>query len=108
MGEPLYLDVVMPLCAAASSTAFLYSPAVTAWVPRILLLLRSSLFTTTLSPLSPRSSFTVGIDDDVTHLSLEIDENPDTAPEGTISCKFWGLGCRRYRWRQQELHQDHR
>ena len=71
---------------------FLYSAAVTAWVPRILLLLRLSLFTTTLSPLSPRRAFTVGIDDDVTHLSLEITENPDTAPEGTTSCIFWGLG----------------
>ena len=30
--------------------------------------------------------------DDVTHLSLEVTENPDTAPEGTTSCKFWGLG----------------
>ena len=36
--------------------------------------------------------FTVGINDDVTHTSLEIKEKINTIPEGTISCKFWGLG----------------
>lgn len=36
--------------------------------------------------------FTVGIEDDVTHLSLPVTENPHTAPEGTTACKFWGLG----------------
>lgn len=37
--------------------------------------------------------FTLGIEDDVTHLSLERKENPQTAPEGTTSCKFWGMGA---------------
>ena len=36
--------------------------------------------------------FTVGIVDDVTHTSLEVKEKINTIPEGTISCKFWGLG----------------
>jgi pyruvate-ferredoxin/flavodoxin oxidoreductase len=36
--------------------------------------------------------FTVGIDDDVTHLSLPIGPVLDTEPEGTIRCKFWGYG----------------
>ncbi|MFP4041043.1 MAG: pyruvate:ferredoxin (flavodoxin) oxidoreductase [Desulfosudaceae bacterium] len=36
--------------------------------------------------------FTVGINDDVTHTSLEVAEEIDTAPEGTVQCKFWGLG----------------
>ena len=40
-----------------------------------------------------KERFTVGIDDDVTFLSLPIEENPHTAPEGTTSCKFWGLGA---------------
>ena len=39
-----------------------------------------------------KNHFTVGIVDDVTHLSLEEKENPDTTPAGTHSCKFWGLG----------------
>ena len=41
---------------------------------------------------NPKDSFTIGIVDDVTHTSLVEEEFIDTAPEGTISCKFWGLG----------------
>ncbi|HUX46447.1 MAG TPA: pyruvate:ferredoxin (flavodoxin) oxidoreductase, partial [Desulfosporosinus sp.] len=41
----------------------------------------------------PKNSFTIGILDDVTYKSLAEDEIIDTAPEGTISCKFWGLGA---------------
>lgn len=40
----------------------------------------------------PKDHFTVGIVDDVTHTSLPIGETLFTEPEGTISCKFWGLG----------------
>ncbi len=40
-----------------------------------------------------KKHFTVGINDDVTNLSLPIDENPDTTPAGIKSCKFWGLGA---------------
>ncbi|MEA1972520.1 MAG: pyruvate:ferredoxin (flavodoxin) oxidoreductase, partial [Candidatus Cloacimonadota bacterium] len=36
--------------------------------------------------------FTVGIEDDVTNNSIKIDETINTTPEGTITCKFWGLG----------------
>lgn len=37
--------------------------------------------------------FTLGIQDDVTHLSLERKERMETSPAGTTSCKFWGLGA---------------
>jgi len=40
----------------------------------------------------PRNHFTIGIVDDVTRLSLELKEEINAAPEGTIRCKFWGLG----------------
>ncbi len=40
----------------------------------------------------PKNGFTVGIVDDVTNTSLPLGENIVTAPEGTIRCKFWGLG----------------
>ncbi len=40
----------------------------------------------------PKNGFTIGIVDDVTNLSLEIKENIITEPEGTVRCKFWGLG----------------
>ena len=41
---------------------------------------------------SPKNGFTIGINDDVTHTSLDIEDNINTTPEGTIRCKFWGLG----------------
>jgi pyruvate-ferredoxin/flavodoxin oxidoreductase len=40
----------------------------------------------------PRNHFTVGIDDDVTKLSLEVGEEIDSVPQGTTQCMFWGLG----------------
>ena len=46
-----------------------------------------------LAAEKPKNHFTVGIVDDVTHTSLEIGEGFDVAPEGTVQCKFWGLGA---------------
>ncbi len=40
----------------------------------------------------PRDGFTIGITDDVTNTSLPEKDGIETTPEGTISCKFWGLG----------------
>ncbi|KYH28980.1 MULTISPECIES: pyruvate:ferredoxin (flavodoxin) oxidoreductase [Clostridium] len=40
----------------------------------------------------PKDGFTIGIVDDVSGTSLPEGEIIDTTPEGTISCKFWGLG----------------
>jgi pyruvate-ferredoxin/flavodoxin oxidoreductase len=45
-----------------------------------------------LNAAEPKDRFTVGINDDVTNTSLEVKEEIVTAPEGTIRCKFWGLG----------------
>ena len=41
---------------------------------------------------APKDHFTIGIVDDVTNSSLEEHDAPNTAAEGTIECKFWGLG----------------
>jgi pyruvate-ferredoxin/flavodoxin oxidoreductase len=45
-----------------------------------------------LDESTPKNHFTVGIIDDVSNLSLPIKEQINTVPEGTISCKFYGLG----------------
>ncbi len=45
-----------------------------------------------LDAKEPRTRFTVGINDDVSHLSLSLGTPIDTTPEGTVSCKVWGLG----------------
>jgi len=42
---------------------------------------------------APKSFFTVGIVDDVSHTSLEIGEEIDPSLEGTVRCKFWGIGA---------------
>jgi pyruvate-ferredoxin/flavodoxin oxidoreductase len=42
---------------------------------------------------APKNHFTVGIEDDVTHTSLEMRDEIDPTPEGTVRCKFWGLGA---------------
>jgi pyruvate-ferredoxin/flavodoxin oxidoreductase len=41
----------------------------------------------------PKNHFTVGIVDDVSHTSLPLGEQIDPSPEGTVRCKFWGLGA---------------
>ena len=42
---------------------------------------------------APKNHFTIGIVDDVSHSSLDMAEEIDTTPEGTVRCKFWGLGA---------------
>ncbi|WP_195429998.1 pyruvate:ferredoxin (flavodoxin) oxidoreductase [Clostridium sp. D46t1_190503_E9] len=45
-----------------------------------------------LSQDKPKNRFTIGIEDDVTNLSISPKEEIDVAEEGTTACKFWGLG----------------
>ncbi|MCM1234867.1 MAG: pyruvate:ferredoxin (flavodoxin) oxidoreductase, partial [Ruminococcus flavefaciens] len=40
----------------------------------------------------PANHYTIGIEDDVTHLSLKVGKELDITPATTVSCKFWGLG----------------
>ncbi len=46
-----------------------------------------------LKAAGPKNYFNVGINDDISHTSLDYDENFDVAPAGTVQCKFWGLGA---------------
>ena len=88
LGEPLYLDVV----TALKDTQFGLVPVFNG---------RYGLGSKNTTPAqiiavyknTEKKTFTIGIKDDVTNLSLDITENPTTTPEGTISCKFWGLGA---------------
>ncbi len=41
---------------------------------------------------NPKNVFTIGINDDVTNLSLEVKSKIDSTPNNTFSCKFWGIG----------------
>ncbi len=46
-----------------------------------------------LKAAEPKDHFTVGINDDITGLSLPVNASPDTSAKGTTACKFWGLGA---------------
>ena len=90
LGEPLYLDVVAALAANGSDAKVIggrYGLGSKDTPP-------SSVFAVydELAKDAPRHNFTLGITDDVTGLSLEEKPAPNTAAEGTIECKFWGLG----------------
>ncbi len=88
IGEPLYLDVV----AALSDSEF---KNVTVLSGRYGL---GSKDTTPAQIVAvynnkEKKRFTIGINDDVTHLSLEVGPAIVTTPAGTVNCKFWGLGA---------------
>ena len=88
LGEPLYLDVV----AALKGTKFNDTPIFSG---------RYGLGSKDTTPAqivavyenTTKEKFTIGIVDDVTNLSLEVGAPLVTTPEGTINCKFWGLGA---------------
>ncbi len=90
-GEPLYLDVVTALANAGKTDVSViggrYGLGSKDTPP-------SSVFAVyaELAKAEPKRQFTIGIVDDVTNLSLEEVEAPNTAAEGTVECKFWGLG----------------
>ena len=90
LGEPLYLDVVTALAQQGRTIKTVggrYGLGSKDTPP-------SSIFAVfaNLAAEEPKHNFTIGIVDDVTGLSLPETVCPDTAAEGTISCKFWGLG----------------
>ena len=90
-GEPLYMDVVTALANAGRTDVKViggrYGLGSKDTPP-------ASVFAVydELNKSEMKRQFTIGIVDDVTHLSLEEKPSPNTAAEGTIECKFWGLG----------------
>ncbi len=92
LGEPLYLDVAATLREAGMNDVILtggrYGLGSKDTPP-------SSVFAIykELEKDAPKARFTIGIVDDVTNLSLpEVKPAPITSAEGTVECKFWGLG----------------
>ena len=90
-GEPLYLDVVTALANAGRTDISViggrYGLGSKDTPP-------ASVFAVyeELTKAEPKRQFTLGIVDDVTNMSLEEKPSPNTAAEGTIEVKFWGLG----------------
>ena len=90
-GEPLYMDVVTALANAGRNDVQViggrYGLGSKDTPPRSVFAVYEELAKDEM-----KRQFTIGIVDDVTHLSLPEHKAPNTAPEGTIACKFWGLG----------------
>ncbi len=88
LGEPLYLDVVAALKGSKFNDTSIFTG-------------RYGLGSKDTTPAqivavynnTTKEKFTIGIVDDVTNLSLELGAPLVTTPEGTINCKFWGLGA---------------
>ncbi len=89
-GEPLYLDVVTAFANAGRQATIVggrYGLGSKDTPPKSVFAVYEEL-----AKDAPKHQFTIGIVDDVTNLSLPEHDCPNTAAEGTIECKFWGLG----------------
>ncbi|MDJ1122680.1 pyruvate:ferredoxin (flavodoxin) oxidoreductase [Olsenella sp. YH-ols2217] len=92
IGEPLYQDVVTALYEAGKTDITViggrYGLGSKDEPPAAAFAVYEEL-----KKDEPKREFTIGIEDDVTNLSLPMDPNaPNTSAAGTIECKFWGLG----------------
>ncbi len=89
-GEPLYLDVVAALSEAGRSANVVcgrYGLGSKEFTPSMVYAIYRNM-----DAKAPKNHFTIGIVDDVTNTSLDVNEKIDAAPAGAISCKFYGLG----------------
>ena len=91
LGEPLYQDVISALFEAGITDRTVvggrYGLGSKDTPPRSVFAVFEEL-----SKDAPKREFTIGIVDDVTGLSLPEHDCPNTSVEGTVECKFWGLG----------------
>ena len=90
LGEPLYLDVCNLFNGKAKAPVIVggrYGLGSKDTTPTQIVAVFNNL-----DAKEPKNSFTIGIVDDVTNLSLELPKKVNAAPEGTTRCKFWGFG----------------
>ena len=91
LGDPLYLDICTAFVENEKSAMIIngrYGLGSKEFTPGMV----KGIFDNLMSD-APKKHFTVGITDDVTNSSIDYPEGYDVAPEGTIQCKFWGLGA---------------
>jgi len=90
-GEPLYLDVCTAFMEKGQTPKLLngrYGLGSKEFNPAMAMAVFDNM-----KAASPKNHFTVGIVDDLTDTSLAVGESISVAPEGTVQCKFWGLGA---------------
>jgi pyruvate-ferredoxin/flavodoxin oxidoreductase len=90
LADPLYMDTITAFAEAGRQSKILggrYGLGSKEFTPAMI----KAVFDN-MAQATPKNHFTVGIVDDVTNTSLPVAESINTAPEGTVQCKFWGLG----------------
>ncbi len=90
-GDPLYLDVCTAFMETGEAPRILagrYGMGSKEFTPAMAKAIFDNMMVT-----GPKTHFTVGIIDDVTRTHLEIGQDINTVPEGTVQCKFFGLGA---------------
>ena len=91
IGEPLYLDVCAALMEAGKKKIKVvggrYGLGSKEFNPSMVYAVYKNL-----EQANPKNHFTIGIYDDLTNTSLDFSTQYNAAPEGTVSCKFYGLG----------------
>lgn len=90
LGEPLYLDVQSALYDSPHRPTIIggrYGIGSKNTTPGQILAVFQEL-----RKKNPKKQFTIGIEDDITHLSLNVETEHDLTPRGTYQVKFWGLG----------------
>jgi pyruvate-ferredoxin/flavodoxin oxidoreductase len=91
LGEPLYRDICTVLQERGETLQIVggrYGLGSKDFTPNMVKAAYDNL-----RSRAPKNHFTVGIEDDVSHTSLEMKDQIDPTPEGTVRCKFWGLGA---------------
>ncbi len=91
IGDPLYQDVCtafMERGEMATITGGRYGLGSKEFTPSMI----KSVFDN-MNSISPKNHFTIGITDDISHTSLDYQTGYDVTTEGTVQCKFWGLGA---------------
>ncbi|MBN2852456.1 MAG: pyruvate:ferredoxin (flavodoxin) oxidoreductase [Clostridia bacterium] len=90
IGEPLYVDICSAFAGDKNAPVIVggrYGLGSKDTTPDQIIAVFNNL-----KSAAPKNGFTIGINDDVTMLSLPAGKPLDTTPKGTVSCKFWGLG----------------
>ncbi|HEY6072524.1 MAG TPA: 2-oxoacid:acceptor oxidoreductase family protein, partial [Anaerolineales bacterium] len=91
-GEPLYLDIVNALVEGGrtdiKTIGGRYGLSSKEFTPAVVKAVLDELCKD-----EPKNHFTVGINDDVAHTSLDFDPSFMIEPEGVVSCVFFGLGA---------------
>ncbi|MFH2093705.1 MAG: pyruvate:ferredoxin (flavodoxin) oxidoreductase [Pseudomonadota bacterium] len=90
IGEPLYTDVCTAFMEHGEAPKIIggrYGLSSKEFNPNMIKAVYDNM-----KAMKPKNHFTIGINDDVTHTSLEVGTGFNPAPEGTIAAKFWGLG----------------